>query len=63
MGGAQAELGRLDEAKDVFGDVQAAVASSGGFLQIPDVYINMANVALAKQVRWAVCCSPRPARL
>lgn len=31
--------------------MQAAVAASGGYLQIPDLYINMANVALAKQVR------------
>eukprot|EP00967_Tisochrysis_lutea_P092133 scaffold132710_cov23-Tisochrysis_lutea.AAC.1 len=33
----------------VFSEVQAAVAASGGYLQIPDLYINMANVALAKQ--------------
>ncbi|KAF5837236.1 hypothetical protein DUNSADRAFT_4626 [Dunaliella salina] len=33
----------------VFNEVQAAVAASGGYLQIPDLYINMANVALAKQ--------------
>jgi hypothetical protein len=29
--------------------LQAAVASSDGFLHIPDLYINMANVALASQ--------------
>lgn len=46
---AQAELGRLDEAGEVFGEVQAAVASSSGFLHIPDLYVNLANCALAKQ--------------
>jgi hypothetical protein len=40
----------------VFSEVQAAVAASGGFLQIPDLYINMANVALAKQVGFVCAC-------
>jgi len=35
----------------VFSEVQAAVAASGGLVQIPDLFINMANAALAKQVR------------
>ena len=36
--------------QEIFGEVQAAVSASGGYLQIPDLYINMANVALAKAV-------------
>lgn len=49
VGAVLAELGQLDDAQVVFSEVQAAVAASGGYLQIPDLYINMANVALAKQ--------------
>ncbi len=29
--------------------LQVAVASSGGFLHIPDLYINLANVSLASE--------------
>mmetsp|Transcript_24228 Transcript_24228/g.61650 ORF Transcript_24228/g.61650 Transcript_24228/m.61650 type:complete len:900 (-) Transcript_24228:88-2787(-) len=49
VGAVLAELGRLDEAGEVFSDVQAAAAASGGFLHIPDLYVNLANCALAKQ--------------
>eukprot|EP00798_Chlamydomonas_sp_ICE-L_P008150 gene8150-1403_t len=59
-GGVVIEMGRLEEARDIFTDVhvacvdcgflpQGAVASGGGFLHIPDVYINLANVALARE--------------
>ncbi|KAL6746592.1 Paf1 complex component [Haematococcus lacustris] len=49
IGAALAELGRLDEAQSVFKDVQEVAAASGAFLHIPDLYINLAHVALAKQ--------------
>lgn len=49
IGAALAELGRLDEARDIFAEVQAAVAASHGFVSIPDLYINLANVSLASQ--------------
>jgi hypothetical protein len=46
----QAELGLFDQAQDVFAEVQASVAAAGGFVSIPDLYINLANVALTKHV-------------
>lgn len=49
IGAVLAELGRLDEAKEIFQEVQAAVAASQGFISIPDLYINLANVSLASQ--------------
>jgi RNA polymerase-associated protein CTR9 len=49
IGAVLAELGRLDEAREIFQEVQAAVAASQGFVSIPDLYINLANVSLASQ--------------
>ena len=87
LGAVLAEMGKLDEAKEIFQEVQvrsvhrlgawcvlykqnsraavsqlctqptpsqpfplqAAVAASGGFLNIPDVYVNLANVSLASE--------------
>ncbi|MEW5301852.1 MAG: hypothetical protein WDW36_004683 [Sanguina aurantia] len=49
IGATLAEMGHLEEAGAVFGEVVAAVAASNGFLQVPDVLLNQANVALANQ--------------
>ena len=62
LGAVLAELGKLQEAKDIFTEVQvvgfgtpslvwsqAAAASSNGLINIPDLYINLANVSLASQ--------------
>lgn len=59
----------FEEAQDVFGEVQASVAASGGFVSIPDLYINLANLALTQDVsgpcmpatpRFSVCCDRSP---
>ncbi|GFR40487.1 hypothetical protein Agub_g1054 [Astrephomene gubernaculifera] len=47
-GAALAELGYLDAAQSIFSEVYASMALSSGFLTIPDVLINLANVHLAR---------------
>ncbi|GLC38649.1 hypothetical protein PLESTB_000456300 [Pleodorina starrii] len=47
-GAALAELGYLDAAQSIFSEVYASMALSDGFLTIPDVLINLANVHLAR---------------
>lgn len=49
VGAALAELGHLDAARSVFAEVHTAMAAAQGFLQVPDVIINLANVHLARQ--------------
>eukprot|EP00877_Chromochloris_zofingiensis_P002087 jgi/Chrzof1/1187/Cz01g43270.t1 len=49
LGVVLAERGSLDAARDTFSMVQEAAAASGGFVKLPDVWINLANLYLAKQ--------------
>lgn len=49
VGAALAELGHLDAARAVFSEVHGAMAAASGFLAVPDVIINLANVHLARQ--------------
>ncbi|CAD7699619.1 unnamed protein product, partial [Ostreobium quekettii] len=46
LGAALAELGHLEVAKEIFTEVQEAAASQSGFLKIPDVWVNLANLHL-----------------
>lgn len=44
LGCVFAESGRLIEAKEVFLQVQEASAATDGFMRVPDIWVNLANV-------------------
>eukprot|EP01025_Chloroclados_australasicus_P015575 TRINITY_DN17496_c0_g1_i1.p1 TRINITY_DN17496_c0_g1~~TRINITY_DN17496_c0_g1_i1.p1 ORF type:complete len:1163 (+),score=199.91 TRINITY_DN17496_c0_g1_i1:73-3489(+) len=48
LGAVLAERGKLEGAKDIFAMVQETAAASGGFLRLPDMWINLGNIHLAR---------------